>query len=159
MEKFMQNFSKPLFYIIQWTWGLSVNLIGLIPYLFCVAKGYRREKFGNAYIVYVPWNQGGLTLGLFIFMRENHPNETWTYNTRIHEYGHTWQCLLLGPLYWLVICIPSFIWCNCFEGWRRKNHKSYYIFYPEKWANYNGQKATGLKMNIPKDPLKERNTD
>lgn len=153
----MPNFKlpEPVFYMIQWIWGLPVNLIGLIAYLICAAIGWRTEKFGYAYIVYVPWKSGGLTLGLFIFMRENHPNETWTYNTRIHEYGHTWQTLVLGVFYWIVIAIPSFVWCNFFEGYRRKNNVSYYVFYPEKWANYNGQKATGLDMIIP-EPKYER---
>jgi hypothetical protein len=36
---------------------------------------------------------------------------------------------------------------------------SYYVFYPEKWANAWGQKATGLRMEIPDDPLKERSDD
>ena len=65
----------------------------------------------------------------------------------------------LGTLFWLVIGLPSFIWCHCFESYRQRNRISYYVFYPEKWANYNGQKATGLQMKIPDDPLKERSDD
>ncbi|MCR5207971.1 MAG: hypothetical protein K6C14_05775 [Eubacterium sp.] len=150
----MFKINKTLFYIVQWTWGLPVNIIGALVYLICKARGCRCEKFGYSYIAYLPWKFGGLTLGLFIFMKENHPNESWTYNTRIHEYGHTWQCLLLGPLYWVVIGIPSALWCHLFEGYRKKNNVSYYVFYPEKWANYNGQKATGLEMisENKKDP-------
>lgn len=144
-----------LFYLIQWTWGLPVNLVGGIIFLICKAMGRRSEKFEHAWITYLPWNQGGLSMGLFIFMKENHPNETWTYNTRIHEYGHTWQCLLLGVFYYPVIAIPSSIWCNFFEGWRRKHHKSYYIFYPEKWANAWGQKFSGMRMTDI-NPDKER---
>ena len=150
------SFSKTLFYIIQWTWGLPVNLIGGIVYLICKLLGRRQEKIGYAYYTFLPWNQGGLTLGLFIFMKDNHPNKTWTYNTIIHEYGHTWQTLLLGPLYWLVIAIPSAIWCNFFEKYRKKNNVSYYVFYPEKWANYNGERGFSRKMKKEADPDKER---
>ena len=57
-------------------------------------------------------------------MKANHKSKKWTYNTRIHEYGHTWQCLLLGPLYWLVVALPSAIWCNCFEGMRKKHNQN-----------------------------------
>ena len=146
---------KFLFYFVQWTWGLPVNLVGLIIYLICKAMGRRSEKFGYSWITYLPWNQGGLSMGLFIFMKDNHPNETWTYNTRIHEYGHTWQCLLLGVFYYPVIAIPSAIWCNFFEGYRRKNNISYYVFYPEKWANAWGQKFSGMKMTFI-DADKER---
>lgn len=144
-----------LFYLIQWTWGLPVNLVGGIIFLICKAMGRRSEKFGYAWITYLPWNQGGLSMGLFIFMKDNHPNETWTYNTRIHEYGHTWQCLLLGVLYYPVIAVPSAVWCNFFEKYRKKNNISYYVFYPEKWANAWGQKFTGKKM-VFVDPDKER---
>ncbi len=142
---------KFLFYFWQWTWGLSVNLVGAIAYLICVGiKKYDHEKIGYSNIVYVPWNQGGLSLGTFIFMKKDHPNKTWTYNTRIHEYGHTWQCLLLGPLYWLVVALPSAIWCNFFQGYRKRNNVSYYKLYCEGWANAWGQKATGMKMKLEK---------
>ncbi len=90
-----------LFYLVQWTWGLPVNLVGGIAFLICTKLLHRRwQHFGYARIVYLPWNSGGLSLGLFIFMKDNHKSQKWTYNTRIHEYGHTWQCLLLGPLYY-----------------------------------------------------------
>lgn len=136
-----------LFYFVQWTWGLPVNLVGGIIFLFCTKIKHRRwQRFGYARIVYLPWNSGGLSLGLFIFMKDNHKRQKWTYNTRIHEYGHTWQCLLLGPLYYLVIAIPSAIWCNCFEGYRQKNNVSYYKLYCEKWANVWGEKFSGMKQ-------------
>ncbi|MBQ8028294.1 MAG: hypothetical protein IJ262_02675 [Clostridia bacterium] len=136
-----------LFYLVQWTWGLPVNLVGGIAYLICTRIiGWRWQHFGYAYIVYVPWNAGGLSMGLFIFMRDQHPNKKWTYNTRIHEYGHTWQCLLLGPLYYLVIALPSAIWCNCFAGYRKKKNVSYYKLYCESWANSWGEKASKMKM-------------
>ena len=135
-----------LFYLVQWTWGLTVNLAGGIAFLICTKiKGYRYQRFGYAYIVYVPWKGGGLSLGLFIFMKDQHSNKKWTYNTRIHEYGHTWQCLLLGPLYWIVIAIPSFIWCNCFAKYREKNNVSYYKLYCESWANSWGEKFSKMK--------------
>ena len=147
-EKSFGTFIKAfLFYLIQWTWGLPVNLVGGLIYLFCTKiKKRKHQRFGYAYITYLPWNSGGLSLGLFIFMKADHPNEKWTYNTRIHEYGHTWQCLLLGPIYYIVIAIPSAIWCNCFEGYRKKNNVSYYKLYCEAWANAFGQKFSKMKM-------------
>ncbi len=140
-------FKDFLFYLIQWTWGLPVNIVGGIAYLICTKILHKpHSKFGYANIVYLPWNAGGLSMGLFIFMRENHENKAWTYNTRIHEYGHTWQCLLLGPLYYIVIALPSVIWCNFFANYRNKNNVSYYKLYCEAWANNWGQKATKMKM-------------
>lgn len=48
-----------------------------------------------------------------------------------HEYGHTIQSLLLGPLYLLVIGIPSVIWFHI----HTPSKGSYYSFYPERMAN------------------------
>lgn len=136
-----------LFYLVQWTWGLPVNLVGGIAYLICTKiRGCRSQNFGYAKIVYVNWKGGGLSMGLFIFMKEGHKDEKWTYNTRIHEYGHTWQCLLLGPLYYIIIALPSVIWCNFFEGYRKKNNVPYSAVYCESWANNWGQKGSGMKQ-------------
>lgn len=135
-----------LFYLVQWTWGLPVNIVGGTAYFICTKILKRpHSKFGFANIVYLPWNAGGLSMGLFIFVRDEKEKEDWLYNVRIHEYGHTWQCLLLGPLYYLVVAIPSVIWCNCFAGYRKKNDVSYYKLYCESWANSFGEKFTGLK--------------
>ncbi|MDR1630241.1 MAG: hypothetical protein LBS36_08545 [Oscillospiraceae bacterium] len=135
-----------LFYLVQFTWGLPVNLFGLIGFLF--AKPFcRQERFCNCYITYVNRkNFGGVSIGMFVFINTKREGQ-WMQNTRIHEYGHTIQCLLLGPLYWLVIAIPSFVWCNFFEGYRRKNNLSYYDLYCEGWANIWGQKWSGLKQH------------
>lgn len=134
-----------LFYTVQWTWGLPVNLVGGLMFLyFTKIKGYRWQHFGYSKIVYMPWNGGGLSMGLFIFIKDNHKDKKWTYNCRIHEYGHTWQCLLLGPLYYLVIALPSVIWCNCFKGYRQKKQVPYSAVYCEKWADLWGQKFSGM---------------
>lgn len=144
---FMTSLKKFLFYLVQWTWGLPVNLVGGLIFLFLVTVRKRRwQHFGYSYIVYVPWKSGGLSLGLFILIKENHSNKRWTYNTRIHEYGHTWQCLLLGPLYYIVIAIPSAIWCNFFNGYRKKHNVSYYKLYCEAWANSFGERFSKMKM-------------
>ncbi len=146
-QSFKNSLIDFLFYLVQWTWGLPVNIIGGIAYLICTKiKKRRHQRFGYSYIVYLPWKSGGLSLGLFIFMKDQHKSKKWTYNTRIHEYGHTWQCLLLGPLYYIIIAIPSMIWCNVFAGYRKKKNISYYKLYCEAWANAWGQKATKMEM-------------
>ena len=135
-----------LFYVVQWTWGLPVNIVGGIAYLICTKiLKHKHSKFGFSNIVYLPWNAGGLSMGLFIFVRDEEEKKEWLYNVRIHEYGHTWQCLLLGPLYYFVVAIPSVIWCNCFASYRKKNNVSYYKLYCESWANSFGERFSGLK--------------
>ena len=146
-KSFGTSLKRFLFYFVQWTWGLPVNIIGGIAFLICTKIRKRRwQHFGYAYMVYLPWNAGGLSMGLFIFMKDQHSSKKWTYNTRIHEYGHTWQCLLLGPLYYIVVAIPSMIWCNLLGGYRKKHNISYYKLYCEGWANAFGQKFSKMKM-------------
>ena len=62
----------------------------------------------------------------------------------VHEYGHTIQSLLLGPLYLIIIGIPSASWANIpyFRNKRRKDKISYFSFFTEKWANSWGEKVT-----------------
>ncbi len=89
-------------------------------------------------------------MGLFIFI----PPQARFYNSEkyhlsddeiksrllVHEFGHTYQSLILGPLYFLVVGLPSVIW-----GLVKKPGKSYFSFYAENWANLLGEKHTGQK--------------
>ncbi len=151
-EKNAKEFLKAfLFYFVQWTWGFLVNFPAALMFLYWVLiKKCRWQRFDYNFIVYIPWKKGGMSMGTFVFLRENHPDPVWTYNSRIHEYGHTWQCLVLGPLFYLVVAIPSAIWYNFFAGYREKNQVSYYKLYCESWANNWGMKVTGMPMKLDK---------
>ncbi|MCL1812110.1 MAG: hypothetical protein FWG29_01160 [Treponema sp.] len=58
-----------------------------------------------------------------------------------HEQGHFVQSLLLGPLYWFVIAIPSFTRATLITAGVLKlpagmnYHDYYHSFYTEKWAD------------------------
>lgn len=138
---------KFLYYLIQFTWGLPQNLIG-----FFLTRKYRKnrsESFFNSRIYYHNENWGGISLGMFIAINGKR-DEEWTNGTKVHEFGHTIQSLILGPFYIFVIGIPSIIWCNSkkYNNLRANKGVSYFDFYPEKWANYLGQKVT--KLPAPK---------
>lgn len=139
---------KALFYLVQFTWGLAQNLVGLIGYLVLYRK-CRHERFENAFITLIDSDKpfGGVSLGIFIFINGK-KDEDWLHDTRIHEYGHTIQSLVLGPVWPLVIAIPSVIWCNfpplC--KYRKEKNVSYYALYCEGWANLWGSKASGQKF-------------
>ena len=133
------GWSRALFYVLQFTWGLPVNLAGLLLFLCC--KGPRRERFHNSVVTYLPGNRGGLSLGIFIFLSLQSENEQ--RRLRVHEYGHTVQCLFLGPLYWPVVVIPSAIWYHFFAGYRKKRRIPYDTFYCERWATAWGKKWSG----------------
>lgn len=115
--------------ILHFIWGLPQNIIGGILYLIFRRKN-PHKKFNNAYVCVLPNRWGCVSLGMFIFV----VNIDYEPTIR-HEYGHTRQSMLLGPLYLLVIGLPSIIWAGCFSEYRRKHNKSYYSFYTEKWAD------------------------
>ena len=117
---------RALFYLLQFTWGLPVNLAGLTVFLFC-RKRWHSERFCNSVVTYLPGNRGGLSLGVFIFLSIHNPRESGPLCA--HEYGHTVQCLFLGPLYWFVVAIPSVVWCYLFDGYRKKHGISYDALY------------------------------
>lgn len=119
------------FYLIQFTWGLTVNLAGLIAFLLC-RRRFPGARYRNSVVTYLPGNQGGLSLGIFLFISVSNRDES--KRLCVHEYGHTIQCLFLGPLYWLVIAVPSVIWCHCFANYRKKHGVSYEALYCERWA-------------------------
>jgi hypothetical protein len=86
---------------------------------------------------------GGMSLSNHIFLPKKHFDKTlaevmnskWHRDYMAHEYGHTVQSRRLGPLYLLVIGLPSIIWAGCFESYRKKHNISYYSFYTERFAD------------------------
>jgi hypothetical protein len=64
-------------------------------------------KYKSAVIIDLPiGNQGAVSLGQFIFIFSRYNDVGFIER---HEYGHTIQSHLLGPLYLLVIGLPSII--------------------------------------------------
>lgn len=63
----------------------------------------------------------------------------------VHEYGHTIQSLIFGPLYLFAVGIPSIVWSflPVFAKRREDAGISYFSVYPERWANKLGEKITG----------------
>ena len=52
-----------------------------------------------------------------------------------HEYGHRIQSLILGPLYYPLIFIPSYLHFLYWNKFKNDDWTRYYDFYCEKWAN------------------------
>ena len=77
------------------------NLLGLILFLFLLRKNHR--VFHGAVII--TWKLGSsLSLEMLIFTAR-------PYDLKLirHEYGHTVQSLILGPIWSFVIGLPSLI--------------------------------------------------
>ena len=118
-----------LYVLGQCTWGLVQTLLGAVVCLAC--PGCPRSRYRGA--VVTRWRgERGLSLGLFIFLPQGDDA-----HLLAHEYGHTRQSLLLGPLYLPVIGLPSAIWAGLPALARRRARRgvSYYDFYTERWAD------------------------
>lgn len=132
---------KLLFWIWQWTWGLPQTLVGFIVFLVC-----RKRPHGTYRgCITTRWNnRGSMGMGMFLFLGSEDPQ------VRVHEFGHSVQSVILGPLFLPVMGIPSFLWCNIpyFRRLRKEKGISYYRFYPESTANWLGAKVSGENCEL-----------
>ena len=123
----------------QWTWGLPQTLLGLI----LTVKYHRcpHRQVGGALATLHDGDWGGVSLGMFIFAPDGLPPKRET-ALLVHEYGHTLQSALLGPLYLLAVGIPSFLWANLPRNRRNRAERRipYASRYPENWAEALGRK-------------------
>lgn len=133
-----------LYWLVQWTWGGLQTFAGLV--LFAKYRARPHRWFRGA--VHTGWeSRMGVSLGMFIFTPEL--KEGSGQKLAVHEYGHTVQSLLLGPFYFLVIGLPSLIWCRfgCFRRLRAEKGIGYGEFYTERWADWLGEKVTGMESD------------
>lgn len=99
-------------------------------------RRHRSAWYRSAYVTV--WNlRSGLSLGPFLFLPKGCPREL-----VVHEYGHSVQSLVLGPLYLPLVVLPSLLWAGmpAFATYRRKRGVSYYSMPVERWANKLGER-------------------
>lgn len=126
---------KVLYIFVQCTWGFFQTFIGLFFFLYNI----KCEHLFYRCAIETKWNyRGGLSLGMFIFT----PTDKFENRDLIcvHEYGHTIQSLLLGPLMFFVGVI-SVIWGDLpyFEKLRREKGVPYTACFVEAWASKWGE--------------------
>jgi len=78
--------------------------------------------------------RGGISLGEFIMV----PRGSGEKYLR-HEIGHSYQSRWLGPLYLVLIGIPSILWSTLCGPLRRRFGWSYFAFPTERWADHLGR--------------------
>ena len=144
---------KFLYILLQCTWGFLQTLLGFVLFLLHINCCH----FVYHGAVVTKWHgKSSVSLGLFVFIT-NEPyfaekfegeisKEELSARLLVHEYGHTIQSLILGPLYLLVMGIPSTLW-GFLPYYQNKRNKgvSYFSFFTEKFANYLGEKVTKEK--------------
>ena len=95
---------KLSFYILSFTWGLPMTLLGGIVATGFILNGYTLQKWGYCYYIEIGDHWGGCDLGLF-FLKDKQTGM----NTKNHEHGHAIQNIYWGLLMPFVIGIPSVI--------------------------------------------------
>lgn len=121
-------------FIIDWVWQLPQNICGIVWRR--VKKDSIITEVGNSVAdsvgakVYLMKARGGVTLGKYIFISQTYQDQS---NVIKHECGHVKQSKMLGPLYLIVIGIPSILHAafNNFIGCCKKHEEGYYHFYTE----------------------------
>ena len=109
--------------ILLYIWQLPQNIVGLLFLLFI--QGEERHSLDGITFYEAESFNGGISLGKYIIVYKKRES------TIRHEYGHCIQSKMLGPLYLIVVGIPSLIhagFCRCI------NH-DYSDFWCEKWAD------------------------
>ncbi len=135
----MKWIRRILYIILQCTWGLPQTLLGAVVFLFHLHGGH---SIYHGAVVSRWKRQYSASIGLFLFISER---DAHCQPLLVHEYGHTLQSLLLGPLYLPVIALPSMLWMMlppC-QKMRRNRKISYYRFYTERWANAWAERVCG----------------
>ncbi len=143
-----------IYLIIQWTWGILQNILGGIVFLLNIKS---RHYMYHGALVTVWKTKSSVSIGMFVFITEepffyDKLKDSYTVNELserllVHEYGHTIQSLILGPLYLILMGIPSTVWgfSPRLNKKRKERQISYFSFFTEKWANRLGEKMTKRK--------------
>lgn len=113
-----------IIFILLCIWQLPQLLVGLVMWIFLGKKKLVADRHFD-----FCWRadnmSGGISLGPISYVSKNSGALSIAHEVD----GHTWDSKLMGPLYLIIIGMPSIL--NAIFDFT----KCYYDFYPEKWAN------------------------
>lgn len=128
--------------ILLWIWQLPQNIVGLFLLLI---MGYEKKVIANNgnKIYFSSRMSGGISLGKYSIISEYYIRKCKTDKdildldvTKHEALGHGVQSRMFGPLYLLVIGLPSLIWASLYPSRIFPYTKNgYYKFWTEKWAD------------------------
>jgi hypothetical protein len=131
---------------LLYIWQLPQYLLGLL-----FRRLWRKHTVGmfvfNGIFVYKIDLRYGVSFGPIIFVHKDQPVQTIK-----HESGHSRQSVYFGPLYLIVVGIPSAVFNNLWDrlfhkDWPAKDrHRWYYSRYPERWADRLGGVARNYRQ-------------
>lgn len=120
----------------HWTWELPQTLLGwlIMAFFMLFVENTTKHRLNNE-VVLVTIKQPlfGVSLGRYVVL--NYLMGTQTLN---HEIGHCIQSKILGPLYLIVVGLPS-ITMNILSTFGILRRDRYYKRWPESWADELGE--------------------
>lgn len=116
--------------VLLWLWQLPQNILGLLVILF---TGAFKTKDGRYWVTGI--SCFGVSLGNYVIFGDMNGRYTPLERSINHEQGHQKQSLYLGPLYLLLIGLPS-ITGNIYDRivhrkWDKRSR--YYWYYKQPW--------------------------
>ena len=117
--------------LILFIWQLPQHIVAIIyfGYLVMMCKDLGVDSRYKQATVIPCIMRGAVTLGNYVFVGLNSEYR----KTVKHELGHTIQSKILGPLYLIIIGIPSIIWAAVHK--KIASNQPYDWFYTESTAN------------------------
>lgn len=114
---------KITYYILSFTWGLPLTLIGLIGGAAFLLMGYKPKKWLYGYYFEVGKNWGGFNAGPIFFCCKDNSK-----SLKNHEFGHSLQNCHYGVFTIFIVCIPSVIryWYREIRTFRGLENKTDY---------------------------------
>ena len=129
--------------LARYLWQLPQHLVAGVLLTVLRRRVDRSRVAGDNRIYFVFTRYGGISLGAYLLVHREADELLLR-----HELGHCRQSLLLGPLYLIVIGLPSLIWAALYPlTVRLRPETRYYDFFTEKWAN----SLAGLRATDPED--------
>lgn len=123
-----KNFLEWIAYILLFVWQILQNVSGLLMWLYFKFRGHVETIVKNKYsrVYKSRYMRGGISLGCFAFVSDISAERP---TMVLHEQGHMWDSKVMGPLYLVIVGVPSIL--NAIFHFT----KCYYFWPPEVWAN------------------------
>ena len=118
----MKNLKKALFWILQLTWGILMNVVGLFALVGLSIAGFRPKRFGQQLYFVVGKGWGGVSLG-FVTVVGNTSLGYPSTDTLVHEHGHFIQNIFYGPfMVILSLCSAARYWYREYIMYRNRQY-------------------------------------
>jgi hypothetical protein len=136
--------------IVACCWEFPQNVLGIVNFAIHRAMGNicRIERVDGRFVVEIR-GDGAVSLGIFVFHTKNDSAIVPVgIENREHEWGHSMQSRMFGPLYLLIVGVPSAFRVFYAAGFRivtGRRWSGYYDGWPENAADRLGKVDRSLR--------------